>query len=648
MNRLVSAIGACVVATAIAAGAMGQATRNPPRDHDSAAQQALAESIDRALADAWQTQGLLPAPPVDDAAWLRRLSVDLRGAIASRDEVARFLDDAGGDKRARKVDEYLNDRQLGENLALLWTNLLLAGAGKRDTERTKPWLRDWLNEQFVRGASFSSVASRLVAEAAAAPRPGATSFVLSYRDAIDTLSGVTARALLGVQIQCAQCHDDPNGRWKRDDFNRFTSFFLDMHADHTPRQTEGIGAFRVVDRSPEANLKAALDKLAAASGRMDGPSDDMGADDMSAEMDTGTDPEMEIDTQLSVQPGAQSTMRAGAAAEPDADPAALAELMKLLENADSGSSAFRDFAADPQKLDALCRRLPTGARDLVESYRERQELFGKAAFLDGRPYVAAEGKSKRAALAEWMVAPDNPWFAKAIVNRTWSHLFGKGLIEPVDDLLASGDPAASQVLDELGKAFVAHDTDVRFLLGTLARTKAYGVGGSTGEADAERERRERLFAAHPLRPFTVEQMTRSFTRLGLTADVASPSARGGFVKERGGQQESLTLCFGDLNGGGFGGVPPTIPQALFFMNGGYSHRTDVLRRGPLAQAFQDESRAPIVRLRPLFLAALGRPPSQVEAERLVELAAGREGGAPAAFDDLFWALVNSTEFHTNH
>ena len=72
--------------------------------------------------------------------------------------------------------------------------------------------------------------------------------------------------------------------------------------------------------------------------------------------------------------------------------------------------------------------------------------------------------SSRVTLADWMTSPENPYFARASVNRLWAHLFGTGLVDPVDDLSDANPPSHPELLDELARQFVEHGYDFEFLL----------------------------------------------------------------------------------------------------------------------------------------------------------------------------------------
>ena len=105
-------------------------------------------------------------------------------------------------------------------------------------------------------------------------------------------------------------------------------------------------------------------------------------------------------------------------------------------------------------------------------------------------------------LAEWMTSPSNPYFARAAVNRVWSQLFGRGIVDPPDDLRDDQPAPIRSVLGELADYFVHTNYDIRRLYRVLATTEAYRL---TSE-EASGQRPAELFAAMPLKVLTAEQL----------------------------------------------------------------------------------------------------------------------------------------------
>jgi hypothetical protein len=582
--------------------------------------------IDAALAAEWTARGVAVAEPADDATWLRRLSLDLRGLVPQGSEVAAFLADPSPAKRDAKIDGYLADPRFAENFASIWTHLLLGDAGVNEA-KLDGYLQPWLESALAQGTSFGAIVREMTETAGEARDPGPMSFQLAYYDTIETLSGVTARAFLGLQIQCAQCHDHPFDTWEREQFNRFTGFFRDMQANLRIPAGQRSPTWNLVDRGPDADLHARLRALLHKSRT---------TEEAAAAMEGGR-----------MMDGA-----AGGGAkkkEVEIDESGLAAIRELMERFGKPGETKIVAPAD-EELVAFSPRLPQVARDLVDRFRLRRELFTTAGFLDGTPYQPVEKRTRRAALAEWLTSESNPWFGRAIVNRAWSHLFGKGLIEPVDDLSASSDRVVPELLDELGGEFLRGGTDLRALLGALVRTRAYGLANATTVDAESRTAQERCFAAHPVRPLAPEQLARSLEQAttGLAVD--------GHASQRNREQERL---FDELvsratasDGNAERRIGASIPQALFMMNGRYSYRSAAQKKEGRIERFLDAKRPPQERLAELWLGTLARPPSEAEAQAVVASVDARRGTTDEegvdAFEDLFWALINSTEFQTHH
>ncbi len=128
----------------------------------------------------------------------------------------------------------------------------------------------------------------------------------------------------------------------------------------------------------------------------------------------------------------------------------------------------------------------TDKPDSAEITIPNSKTVVKATFLDGRLALLPKGTKSRKALADWMTSAENPYFARATVNRFWSQFFGVGLIEPIDDLGPSAEPSHPELLTLLSEQFIAHDFDLKFLIRGITASRAYqltSVGGSpSGDA----------------------------------------------------------------------------------------------------------------------------------------------------------------------
>jgi hypothetical protein len=222
-----------------AAGAVSAA---PAKDNVRDAR-ALAERIDRYLAGRWQRDGVTPAPRADDAEFGRRLYLDLTGKIPSVAEDRRFLKDQPSDKRARLIEELLKGPGYITHMTHVWRNLLLPEA---DTNYELLYLRPgfelWLRGKFEENVGYDKMVRQLItlpfgtgrdAMQAYQEMQNPTSatpiaFYMAREGKPENLAASTARLFLGARLECAQCHDHPFARWKREQFWGLAAFYAGL------------------------------------------------------------------------------------------------------------------------------------------------------------------------------------------------------------------------------------------------------------------------------------------------------------------------------------------------------------------------------------------------------------------------------------
>lgn len=283
----------------------------------------------------------------------------------------------------------------------------------------------------------------------------------------------------------------------------------------------------------------------------------------------------------------------------------------------------------------------------VDNPRTRQAA--PARILGGAAIAAQGDEDPRAKLADWITAPDNPYFARAMANWAWAQFFGRGIVDPPDDLSAANPPVHPELLDALARRFVEHKYDLRDLIGTIATSNAYGASSAAvpgNEAD------DRLFSHQRPRPLTAHQMADALaqatdvanqfrdkpkgTRAIEIVDPATPSA----ILETFGRCNRISGCAAVAT------PALSLRQSLLTIGGDVIEAKVANPRGYLASLLE-LAPAPDEVVENLYLRALCRPPSPEELSHWsAELAA-----APAlreAAEDLFWALLNSREFAFNH
>jgi hypothetical protein len=269
--------------------------------------------------------------------------------------------------------------------------------------------------------------------------------------------------------------------------------------------------------------------------------------------------------------------------------------------------------------------------------------------LDGTPVKVGETEDPRKALADWMTAKDNPYFARATANWVWSQFFGKGLAEPADDLSRSNPPVHPELLEALGRHFVEHKFDLRELIRTIAVSEAYGLSSATVPGN---ERDTRLFSHQMPRPLGAHQMADALAQVtdvvnrypnraaGTRAiDVVDP-ATASTILDTFGRCSRMTGCSSVAT------PPLSLRQSLLLIGGDVIEAKVSHLNGYLANLL-DLQPEPEEIVENLYYRTLCRPPTAEESSHwtaeLKQSTSLRE-----AAEDLFWALLNSREFAFNH
>jgi hypothetical protein len=261
-----------------------------------------------------------------------------------------------------------------------------------------------------------------------------------------------------------------------------------------------------------------------------------------------------------------------------------------------------------------------------------------------RPDLVPEKGTRRERLAAWTTHPENPYFARVTVNRVWALLFGRPMLDKVDDVSSVEDvPAALRLLAD---DFVAHGFDLRRLIRVIAATGAFRRDSA---ADHEiTDAHEKAWAAFPLTRLRPEQVVggvqqaASVTTLGPDTHIlfrlASLGARNQFLAR-----------YGDTGEDEFDNRGGTIPQRLLLMNGELVH--DRTKEGLFTAATRIawQARDDEAAVRAAYLAVLTRAPTADELAHFRGRLAGSTGNERTRrMEDLYWALINATEFSWNH
>ncbi len=490
--------------------------------------------VDAAFEDQWRRAEIAPAAAAPELLVARRISLALAGTIPSLEDVRHFESLAEQERLDTWLAELLADPRSADYMA---ERLARAYVGVEDGPfllyRRRRFV-SWLADQLAANEPYDAIARHLISDAGLWTDAPAVNFVTVTINTGDEnkpdpsrLAARVARGLLGVRLDCAECHDHPFADWKQGDFQGLAAFF-----GGTRQSLRGIrdypGQFTVENR----------------------------------------------------QTGETSTV---APAVP--------------------------FARE-------C--LPTSGNQ-----RER--------------------------LAAWVTSDGNRAFARLAVNRAWALLFGRPLVEPIDDLPLDGPlPEALEILSD---DFTAHGHDWRRLIEVIANTRVFRLDSrlTSDVSDHEFERFEQNWAVFPLTRLRPEQVVGALLQ---SASLATIDYESNILIRAGraiGQREFIER-YGDAGANEFDVRGGTTRQRLLLMNGKIVHEKtkDNLLSAAASQlaAFAPNDEMAI---ETALLTTLTRRPNPDEARYFSERVNGTTGRRRKELvGDLVWTLLNSTEFSWNH
>ncbi len=273
--------------------------------------------------------------------------------------------------------------------------------------------------------------------------------------------------------------------------------------------------------------------------------------------------------------------------------------------------------------------------------------------LDGEPMTDQADEDPRLRLADWLADPKNPFFARAVANRYWAHFFGRGLVDPLDDMRVTNPPSNPELLDALAQDFIAHKYDLKHLIRTICASRTYQLDSTPNEFNKhdkqnysryypKRMSAEVLFDA-------VSQVTGSpATFAGLPQDSYGPR-RAIMLPD-----ESFTSYFLDVFG-----RPQRISacecervseanlaQALHLLNSEEVQRK-LSQPGSRVERLAKDPRPDAEKVTELFLWAFARKPTDGQLKLALEHLAAHPKEKQQAYENILWALLNTKEFIFN-
>jgi hypothetical protein len=289
----------------------------------------------------------------------------------------------------------------------------------------------------------------------------------------------------------------------------------------------------------------------------------------------------------------------------------------------------------------------TKTPSVIESNRGRQRNLSESAkvvppkFFQGEAPDVTGVAELRPIFARWLTSPENKFFARAFVNRVWSELFGRGIVNPVDDMNEDREVTHPELLDELARGFAASGFDVKGLYRAICNSEVYQ---RTSKPVAGNESDQTLYSHMPIKVLTPEQLYDSLTAVlgepagGRQANrpMGNPMRQGGTARE---QFVNFFAVSADAKATDY---DAGIPQVLRLMNHSFTNRNTEQAVRRLTKGLT-KSRA----IEELYLTALSRRPTPAEVARMIKYLEKAES-LDAGYVDILWTLLNSSEFTLNH
>jgi hypothetical protein len=502
----------------------------------------LPAEIDQLVLKELQATQVEPARRTTDEQFVRRVFLDLTGRLPEPADVREFSASTDPSKRAQLIDRLLASDEYAQHWGRYWRDVVSAKIADRRGLLLARGFELWMTDQLKRNVAWDAMARAILTAEGEfhfnePEKNGAIFFIAAHRgeSADAERAAETARVFLGIQLQCAECHDHPSDQWKRVQFHELAAYFARV-AERPIRDGMMLGGVQLVT-------------------------------------------------------------------------------------------------------------LPAREHEMVSKEDPKKSFLTQPRFLDGgTPGPNLSDKERRRSLAFAITDKNNYWFPAAFVNRMWGELMGQSFYAPIDDMGPQKEAVFPHVLTRLTSSFRATKYDVKGLLRTIMNTDTYQRQIRLGESA---DHHLHFAAAYPTR---------------LRADALWDSLINVLGRFGGGGNEPFRPFQALMGrGGGFEGlfksefdfdpslkadeVEGTIPQALMLMNNPLIHGkieakgSNVLAR--LLQAYPKDDDL----LRSLYLKTLARKPTDREVERCREYVA-KAGKRAEAFEDILWALINSTEFQT--
>ncbi len=574
---------------------------------------AVAAEVDRLILTDLRHSGVNPVDRCNDADFLRRTTLDITGQLPSPRDVTIFSLDPDADKRQVLIEQLLQSPEYGKNWARYWRDVVYMPATENRARIAQADFETWMADKLNSGAGWNRIVTAMLTATGDVHEHPETALLIAQGAQPAEVAAEACRIFLGIQMQCANCHDHPSDVWKRNQFHELAAYFPRIAV----RQTRQPLAFEIASVDADRGRGFFF---------RENPEQFVRFNDRNGDGKVTKD-----------------EMRDRAAQAPGGSiPAQLRD--RIFEQGDTN----KDGALTAEEIKSM--PVPNQARrgstehympDLNDPASKGKLIQPKFFVDDSSPGQGLSDEGRRAAVAESFTSRKNPWFARAIVNRIWAEFLGEGFYMPIDDMGPTRTARFPEAIDALAKGFVSNDHDIRWLVRTIAMTQTY----------------QRKVAAKPVAedalPFAAVTPTRLradlvfnslFQVLGINED--SNEGRDAMGGPRAYQREprfQFDFLFGVDPSVPKDDITGNVPQSLYLMNSNALRAAltanNNTRLGKILRENKHENDA----LGELYLLVLAREPSKHEIE-ICQTYIKDVGLRGEAYEDLMWSLLNSSEF----
>ncbi|MBA4030392.1 MAG: hypothetical protein C0478_05800 [Planctomyces sp.] len=595
--------------------------------------EATSRLLDQLLQREFDKQGVTPAALCSDEDFLRRATMDIAGRLPTPAEIRSFTADTDPAKRRQLIDTLLAEPAYATNWARYWRDVFFMNATNARARFAVKSFEEWMTAELDRNASWGEIVTQLITAKGDVYEDGSTALFFVHDAEPEEVASEISRVFMGTQMSCANCHDHPSDIWKRRQFHELAAFLprvsLKQDLQAMPPKFELVSV-NENQRRGEDFLKQNPEMIFQA-------------------LDRNRDRKIDAEE---AKGGRGQFARV---------------FPRVIEYGDTNKDGMISLA-EIKSIQIPARP----GQGTIEYYMpnldkpsEKGTLIQPKFFVNGRaPGKELSDEERRESLAQLVTSPENPWFAKAVVNRVWHEMLGSAFYMPVDDMGPSRSPQHPAVIEALSEAFTASGYDLKWLVSTIAHTEAY----QRSLRNSSTSQPEPAFAAAQPSRWRADQLFSAMSSaLGIPEETRMSQAPGmmGRLAQRNSPRGQFAQLFGFDPSMPREDITGTIPQTLMLMNSptvnraidgtirGGSEDSGARAGGPLAFAFNrfPANRAatePGVALNrasvtDLYLKTLARKPTEAEF-KIVKAYVTEGGNNPDAAADLLWALINSTEF----